>query len=41
MASIMKDVEAVGNEQTRAFNEAEQQIGRLREALLSVRNGVR
>ncbi|EER05074.1 hypothetical protein Pmar_PMAR026508 [Perkinsus marinus ATCC 50983] len=39
MASIMKDVEAVGNEQTRAFNEAEQQIGRLREALLSVRNG--
>ncbi|KAF4729607.1 hypothetical protein FOZ63_005321, partial [Perkinsus olseni] len=38
MASILKEVEAVGNEQTRVFNEAEQQLARLREALLAVRH---
>ncbi|KAF4669944.1 hypothetical protein FOZ61_002504 [Perkinsus olseni] len=38
MASILKEVEAVGNEQTRVFNEAEQQLSRLRDALLAVRH---
>ncbi|KAF4699836.1 hypothetical protein FOZ62_029043 [Perkinsus olseni] len=38
IASIVKEVEAVGNEQTRVFNEAEQQLARLREALLAVRH---
>ncbi|KAF4748840.1 hypothetical protein FOZ62_015992, partial [Perkinsus olseni] len=38
IASILKEVEAVGNEQTRVFNEAEQQLSRLREALLAVRH---